>query len=154
VTVTHLSGFTVCNLATKQLFATFAVQLARLFPRRSSGKQTKLGGMLAIGTCALLVLFTLLLSSRRAQGASFRSRNDLQLSGYYHTLTPSTLGGPNPDAAIGNPLRGLVESPQYAEPPYNSQIPVAVEFYYFGMYHLSRIAYVLIGLPGDLEQMT
>jgi hypothetical protein len=57
------------------------------------------------------------------------------LADYYHTLTTSTLGGPNPDSAIGNPLKGLVESPFYNYPPYKVDIPNSVEFYYIGTYH-------------------
>jgi hypothetical protein len=56
---------------------------------------------------------------------------DLATVNYYHV---AKLGGPNPDAAIGNPLKGLVESPIYTNPPYKSEIPLAVEFYYIGMY--------------------
>jgi hypothetical protein len=56
---------------------------------------------------------------------------DLATANYYHV---AKLGGPNPDAAIGNPLKGLVESPIYTNPPYKSEIPLAVEFYYIGTY--------------------
>jgi hypothetical protein len=56
---------------------------------------------------------------------------DLATANYYHV---AKLGGPNPDAAIGNPLKGLVESPIYTNPPYKSEIPLAVEFYYVGTY--------------------
>jgi hypothetical protein len=52
---------------------------------------------------------------------------------YYHTVSSTKLGDPNPDAANGNPLKGLVESPIYTNPPYTSKIPLAVEFYYIGM---------------------
>lgn len=54
----------------------------------------------------------------------------------YYTLTAATLGMPNPDAAIGNPLKGLVESPYYNQPPYDSDVPLAVEFYYMGAYYM------------------
>jgi hypothetical protein len=55
-------------------------------------------------------------------------------STFYHVVPSSTLGGPNPQAAIGNPLKGLVESPIYTNPPYTADIPLAVEFYYVGEY--------------------
>jgi hypothetical protein len=51
---------------------------------------------------------------------------------YYHSLTTATLGSPNPDAAIGNALKGLVESPIYTWPPYTADIPLTLEFYYVG----------------------
>ena len=53
-------------------------------------------------------------------------------SAQYHTVTD--LGQPNPDAALGNPMRGLMESPDYTWPPYDSQVPLSLEFYYVGMY--------------------
>jgi hypothetical protein len=53
---------------------------------------------------------------------------------FYHVVPSSTLGRPNPQAAIGNPLKGLVESPIYTNPPYTADIPIAVEFYYVGEY--------------------
>lgn len=53
---------------------------------------------------------------------------------YYHTISTDTLGTPNPDAAIGNPLKGLVENPVYTNPPYPPDLPVAVEFHYLGKY--------------------
>jgi hypothetical protein len=53
---------------------------------------------------------------------------------YYHTVSSTKLGDRNPDAAIGNPLKGLVESPIYTNPPYTAKIPLAVEFYYIGMW--------------------
>lgn len=53
-------------------------------------------------------------------------------SGQYHTLTD--LGQPNPDATLGNPMRGLAESPRYTWPPYDSQVPLSLEFYYVGEY--------------------
>jgi hypothetical protein len=50
----------------------------------------------------------------------------------YYTLNASALGAPNPDAAIGNPMKGLMESPIYTIPPYAADIPLSLEFYYFG----------------------
>jgi hypothetical protein len=64
---------------------------------------------------------------RKAETRQLQSNNN-----YYHTLTSSILGDPNPDAAIGNPLKGLVESPIYTNPPYKVDVPLAVEFYYLG----------------------
>jgi hypothetical protein len=60
------------------------------------------------------------------------NENRRKLAAYYHTVTASTLGSPNPDAAIGNPLKGLVESPIYMPPPYKPNLPLTVEFYYLG----------------------
>jgi hypothetical protein len=55
----------------------------------------------------------------------------------YHVVTARDLGPPNPDAAIGNPLKGLVPCPQYNRPPYLTNVPHALEFYYIGT-ELSR----------------
>jgi hypothetical protein len=63
---------------------------------------------------------------------------------YYHTVSSTNLGGPNPDAAIGNPLKGLVESPIYTNPPYTSKIPLAVEFYYIGMWSGVLVVIVIV----------
>jgi hypothetical protein len=51
---------------------------------------------------------------------------------YYHTLTSAELGSPSPEAAIGNPLKGLMPSPLFSQPPYGEQLPHALEFYYIG----------------------
>jgi len=48
----------------------------------------------------------------------------------YHILTCYLSGSVNPDAAIGNPMKGLIESPKYTRPPYSSQVPLSLEFYY------------------------
>jgi hypothetical protein len=50
----------------------------------------------------------------------------------YHVLTTTQLGRPNLDAGIGNPMKGLMESPIYTWPPYKADIPLALEFYYIG----------------------
>ena len=42
------------------------------------------------------------------------------------------LGERNPDVAIGNPMKGLMPSPPWKQPPYESDIPHSLEFYYFG----------------------
>ena len=60
------------------------------------------------------------------------ANQDRRLATYYFSLTMADLGGPNPDAAIGNPLKGLLESPFYLKPPYTADIPPSLEFYYIG----------------------
>jgi hypothetical protein len=75
-------------------------------------------------------------SSQGNNGGRRRGRRDQQnVSPYRVTLSTWTLGQPNPDAAMGNALKGLVESPIYTFPPYKDDIPLAVEFYYIGAYH-------------------
>jgi hypothetical protein len=71
--------------------------------------------------------------------SSLEKARELQ-STFYHVVPSSTLGGPNPQAAIGNPLKGLVESPIYTNPPYTADIPLAVEFYYVGEYNFSLLS--------------
>jgi hypothetical protein len=62
-------------------------------------------------------------------------------SSYYHIVSSSAkLGASNPDAAIGNPLKGLMESPQYNPPPYKAAIPLSLEFYYVGALRLPTSA--------------
>jgi hypothetical protein len=82
-----------------------------------------------------LTVFLLALSSCGDAAHLRKQQHDQrELATYYHTLSTSTLGGPNPDAAMGNPLKGLVESPIYTWPPYKPDLPVAVEFYYIGTF--------------------
>jgi hypothetical protein len=79
------------------------------------------------------------LRSSRNNGADRRRRRDQQnVSPYRVTLSTWSLGQPNPDAAIGNALKGLVESPIYTFPPYKDDIPLAVEFYYIGESYISK----------------
>jgi hypothetical protein len=69
----------------------------------------------------------------RSRALSRRDDNRREAQSIYNvTLSSWTLGRPNPDVAIGNPLKGLVESPIYTFPPYKDDIPLAVEFYYIG----------------------
>jgi hypothetical protein len=85
--------------------------------------------------CRTLAVCLLALSSCGDAARLRKTREDQrELATYYHTLSTSTLGGPNPDAAIGNPLKGLMESPIYTWPPYKPDLPVAVEFYYVGKF--------------------
>jgi hypothetical protein len=56
---------------------------------------------------------------------------------YYFTVSitdsGSKLGSFNPDAAIGNPLKGLMGSPFYEGPPLPNLVPSTLEFYYIGL---------------------
>jgi hypothetical protein len=72
--------------------------------------------------------------SLRVRAPPLRATSSASLSStYYHTVSSlAQLGAPNPDAAIGNPLKGLMESPQYNPPPYKAAIPLSLEFYYVG----------------------
>jgi hypothetical protein len=86
--------------------------------------------VVALGLVALCHDAQAAASLRRAGKAD--DENQRKLASYYHTVTTDILGAPNPDAAIGNPLKGLVESPIYMPPPYKPDLPLAVEFYYLG----------------------
>jgi hypothetical protein len=84
---------------------------------------------------ALLLFFFLSVSpwcDGAAQGKMSKSEHRRLSGSYYHSLTVNDLGVPNPDAAIGNPLKGLMPSPQYSRPPYNANMPNSLEFYYIG----------------------
>jgi hypothetical protein len=85
--------------------------------------------VVALGLTALCHDAQATVSLRRVGKAH---ENQRKLASYYHTVTTDVLGAPNPDATIGNPLKGLVESPIYMPPPYKPDLPVAVEFYYLG----------------------
>jgi hypothetical protein len=52
----------------------------------------------------------------------------------YHTVPMNELGALNPDAAIGNPLRGLLPSPDFRSPMEANEtgVPHSLEFYYIG----------------------
>jgi hypothetical protein len=52
---------------------------------------------------------------------------------YYVTTSSQVLGAANPDATIGNPLKGLMGSPKWKQPPYQDSLPTALEFYYIGL---------------------
>jgi Malectin domain len=52
---------------------------------------------------------------------------------YYSTSDPNLLGSLNPDAAIGNPLKGLVASPSWTGGVTKYTIPNSLEFTYMGM---------------------
>jgi hypothetical protein len=80
------------------------------------------------------LLALLLCKGSRASSVRSREENRRDLQGDYYTLTTRQLGAPNPDAAIGNPLKGLVESPRYTTPPYKSDVPLSMEFYYIGTF--------------------
>jgi hypothetical protein len=85
--------------------------------------------------CALLLFFFLSVSpwcAGAAQGKLSKKEHRRLAGGYYHSLTVNDLGVPNPDVAIGNPLKGLMPSPQYSRPPYNANMPNSLEFYYIG----------------------
>jgi hypothetical protein len=91
--------------------------------------------------CALLLLFFSFWSAAHAKNAvrtktsaerPHRGRRNLAGGGNYHSLWTAELGLPNPEAAIGNPLKGLMPSPQYSRPPYTPTLPHSLEFYYVG----------------------
>jgi Malectin domain len=56
-----------------------------------------------------------------------------RLAAYYSTSDPNILGAANPDAAIGNPLKGLVASPAWTGGVTTYTIPNSLEFTYIGM---------------------
>lgn len=78
---------------------------------------------LSIGNCKLL-------RSTRV------NRNRQEATTYYYSTSGSSiLGSPNADAAVGNPLKGLLTSPRWTSNPAPS-IPSSLEFYYIGLNEL------------------
>jgi hypothetical protein len=54
--------------------------------------------------------------------------------GYYYTITDvSILGSINPEAAIGNPLKGLMSSPDWTGSSTPNDLPSSLEFYYVAL---------------------
>lgn len=52
----------------------------------------------------------------------------------YHTITDAkTLGATNYDAAVGNPLKGLLTSPRWVGGDIPDNVPSTLEFYYIGL---------------------
>lgn len=54
----------------------------------------------------------------------------LQTSPYYFTASSLRLGSFSPDAALANPLKGLMGSPFYLKPPHNDAVKASLEFFY------------------------
>jgi hypothetical protein len=52
---------------------------------------------------------------------------------YYSTADPSILGKANHMAAIGNPLKGLLTSPQWTGGNTRTDVPSSLEFHYIGL---------------------
>jgi hypothetical protein len=71
-----------------------------------------------------------LLHSSYANTALRGPRRRLQTTPYYET---TDLGGANPEAALGNPLKGLLSSPRFGAQYYADQIQPSLEFYYVGL---------------------
>jgi hypothetical protein len=98
--------------------------------------------MTAMVKCVCFLLFLSFLSAAHAKNAvrtstsherpPRRGRRRNLAAGNYHSLWTAQLGLPNPEAAIGNPLKGLMPSPQYSRPPYTPTLPHSLEFYYVG----------------------
>lgn len=64
------------------------------------------------------------------------NRHRLQATSYYYSASGAAiLGSPNADAAVGNPLKGLLTSPRWTSNPASS-IPSSLEFYYIGLNEL------------------
>jgi hypothetical protein len=87
----------------------------------------------------LLKSLLLLTMTTMSQSTSLRGSADVSLqqrrlaTPYYSTADVAILGASNPDAAIGNPLKGLVNSPwwQSSNPP--TSVPNSLEHYYIGL---------------------
>jgi hypothetical protein len=79
----------------------------------------------------LFLTMTIMSQSTSLRGTSDDSLQERRLAlPYYSTADAAVLGASNPDAAIGNPLKGLVNSPwwQSSNPP--TSIPNSLEHFY------------------------
>jgi hypothetical protein len=82
----------------------------------------------------LFLTMTTITQSTSLRGSVDDSLQERRLAiPYYSTSDAAVLGASNPDAAIGNPLKGLVNSPwwQSSNPP--TSIPNSLEHYYIGL---------------------
>lgn len=68
-------------------------------------------------------------SLRRALASSSSSSSTY----YYEVSDVTVLGSANPDAAMGNPLKGLFTSPRWTGGNTTDSIPSTLEFYYIGL---------------------
>lgn len=57
-------------------------------------------------------------------------------SPYYLTSDAAVLGAANPDAAIGNPLKGLATAPWWLSSTPPTSVPASLEHYYIGLVHI------------------
>jgi len=89
----------------------------------------------------MMKLFTSLIFLSTAQvglslslrGGIFGHSHSRQLqSAYYTTSDASILGSENPDAAVGNPMKGLMTNPRWTGFNTPDTVPSTLEFYYFG----------------------
>jgi hypothetical protein len=78
----------------------------------------------------------------RGSARNITRQAERKLADYYYTNTD--VGDEDPDAAIGNPMRGLIESPRYSIPPWTANIPATMEFLYIGLDE------VMFGKCGDV----
>lgn len=76
-------------------------------------------------------IFALVVSSVALQGTNCETLR--RRTQQYYSIGQDVLGFQNKDVAIGNPMKGLMESPVYTWPPYKADIPLALEFYYIGL---------------------
>jgi hypothetical protein len=97
--------------------------------------------MKLLSTVALLVSVNFATASR-LRGSSIvniAKGKRRQLSNYYYsTKDASVLGAANPDAAIRNPLKGLLTSPLWTGGNTPDSVPSSLEFYYFGLDEIMR----------------
>jgi Malectin domain len=81
-----------------------------------------------VSLCPLILLVFI------STGYSYRQDRHLVETPYYETTSAAILGSVNPDAAIGNPLKGLLTSPQWTNGNFHQySIPSTLEFHYIGM---------------------
>lgn len=143
----HVHGVIFTRILTIHHRQNFTVPLSTKHPRSHTMAFRKKTRLIVASVAYFLLLCLWHVDSQATNVREGLRRRNLQSENapYYHNLTTWTLGRPNPDAAIGNPLKGLVESPIYTWPPYTADIPLALEFYYVGK-NLSRLT-IIICLP-------
>jgi hypothetical protein len=95
--------------------------------------------LLKTSTNTMVSLSTLLFLVTAASSCSAQLRGHVSTRGrhlaspYYSTSDAAVLGAADPDAAIGNPMKGLMSSPSWTGGTPPPGMPSSLEFHYVGM---------------------
>jgi hypothetical protein len=89
--------------------------------------------MVQVKSFILLALASVVCSTSLRGGDGDTDRQLQSSSAYFSTSDPAVLGAADPDAAIGNPMKGLMSSPSWTGGTPPPGMPSSLEFHYVGM---------------------
>jgi len=101
-------------------------QLAIIRPLRTKAKMQLYSSLILLTLGQVSFSFSL-------RGYLSDSMRRLEGGYYYTTSDKDILGAENPDAAVGNPMKGLMTSPRWTGFNTPDTIPSTLSFYYFGL---------------------